>query len=164
MPHSTGDASVRADGRCARRKRRRAEALAADATVTLPIANGERPLVAYPGKRPLIRLTTRPPQLETPFSVFDEGPITPNDAFFVRYHLAKIPLSIDPDAYRLEVGGKVDNPLSLSLHDLKTGFEPVELVAVNQCSGNSRGFFEPRVAGGQLANGAMGYARWKGVP
>ncbi len=39
-----------------------------------------------------------------------------------------------------------------------------EVVAVNQCSGNSRGFFEPRVAGGQLGNGAMGNARWKGVP
>ena len=40
----------------------------------------------------------------------------------------------------------------------------VEIVAVNQCSGNSRGFFEPRVAGGQFGNGAMGNARWKGVP
>ncbi len=39
-----------------------------------------------------------------------------------------------------------------------------EIVAVNQCSGNSRGFFEPRMAGGQLANGAMGFARWTGVP
>ena len=142
----------------------RSMALAADATVTLPMANGERPLVAYPGKRPLIRLTTRPPQLETPFSVFDEGPITPNDAFFVRYHLEKIPLSIDPDAYRVKIEGKVDNPLSLSLHDLKTGFDPVEIVAVNQCSGNGRGFFDPRVAGGQLGNGTMGCARWKGVP
>ena len=53
--------------------------------------------------------------------------------------------------------------MSLSLAELKTGFEPIELVAVNQCSGNSRGFFEPRVAGGQLGNGAMGNARWKGV-
>jgi sulfite dehydrogenase len=128
-------------------------------TVLLPIGNGERPLVAYPGKRPLIRLTTRPPQLETPFSVFDEGPITPNDAFFVRYHLANIPLKIDPDAFRLNIEGKVDNPLSLSLADLRTGFEPIELTAVNQCAGNSRGFFEPRVAGGQIANGAMGNAR-----
>ena len=34
----------------------------------------------------------------------------------------------------------------------------------NQCSGNSRGFFDPRVAGGQLGNGAMGNARWHGVP
>ena len=83
--------------------------------ISLPIGNGERPLVAYPGKRPLIRQTTRPPQLETPFSVFDEGIITPNDAFFVRYHLADIPLTIDPDAFRLTVQGKVDRPLSLSL-------------------------------------------------
>ncbi len=133
-------------------------------TVTLPFANGERPLVTYPGKRPLIRQTTRPPQLETPFSVFDEGVITPNDAFFVRYHLAVIPLAIDPDTYRIEVKGHVEKPLSLSLAELRTGFEPVELVAVNQCSGNSRGLFEPRVAGGQLGNGAMGNARWQGVP
>lgn len=69
-------------------------ARAAD-TVTLPFANGERPLVTYPGKRPLIGLTARPPQLETPFSVFNEGIITPNDAFFVRYHLADVPLDID---------------------------------------------------------------------
>ena len=141
-----------------------ASALAADESVTLSFGNGERPLVAYPGKRPLIRLTTRPPQLETPFSAFDEGVITPNDAFFVRYHLAGIPLMIDPDAFRLVVEGKVDNSLSLSLSELKTGFEPVELIAVNQCAGNSRGFFEPRVPGGQIANGAMGNARWKGAP
>ncbi len=60
-------------------------------TAALPFGNGERPLVAYPGKRPLLQMTARPPQLETPFSVFDEGAITPNDAFFVRYHLADIP-------------------------------------------------------------------------
>jgi hypothetical protein len=34
---------------------------------------------------------------------------------------------------------------------------------VNQCSGNSRGFFQPRVQGGQLGHGAMGCARWRGV-
>ena len=136
----------------------------AQEVTTLPFANGERPLVRYPGKRPLIQLTARPPQLETPFSVFDESVITPNDAFFVRYHLSDIPLSIDPEAFRLEVKGNVDRSLSLSLADLKTGFEPVEFVAVHQCSGNSRGFVEPRVAGGQLGNGAMGNARWRGVP
>jgi len=138
-------------------------AASASETIDLPFGNGERPLAAYPGKRPLIVLTSRPPQLETPFSVFDEGIFTPNDAFFVRYHLAGIPLKIDPDAFRLNIQGKVDTPLSLSVAELKNSFEPVELAAVNQCSGNSRGFFEPRVAGGQLANGAMGNARWKGV-
>jgi len=132
-------------------------------TVTLPFANGERPIVSYPQKRPMIGLTARPPQLETPFSVFNDGPITPNNAFFVRYHLAGLPLDIDPDKFTLEVKGKVDKPLSLSLKDIRK-LKATEIVAVNQCSGNSRGFFQPRVAGGQLGNGAMGCARWHGVP
>ncbi|WP_024507521.1 molybdopterin-dependent oxidoreductase [Bradyrhizobium sp. ARR65] len=139
-----------------------AKAFALD-TVTLPFENGERPLVKYPQKRPLIGLTSRPPQLETPFSVFNDGPITPNNAFFVRYHLAGLPLDLDPDKFTLQVKGKVDKPLNLSLKDIRK-LKAVEIVAVNQCSGNSRGFFDPRVPGGQLANGAMGNARWRGVP
>ena len=132
-------------------------------SVTLPIGNGERPIVKYPQKRPMIGLTSRPPQLETPFSVFNEGVITPNDAFFVRYHLAGLPLDIDPDTFTVEIKGKVSKPLKLKLADLKR-MPSVEIVAVNQCSGNSRGFFEPRVPGGQSGNGAMGNARWRGVP
>jgi len=135
----------------------------AEDTITLPFANGERKLAKFPGKRPLILQTSRPPQLETPFSVFNEGVITPNDAFFVRYHLANIPLSIDPDTYRLAVKGHVEKPLDLSLAELRK-MDAVELVAVNQCSGNSRGFFVPRVGGGQSGNGNMGNARWRGVP
>ena len=137
------------------------KALALD-SVTMPFDNGERPLVKYPQKRPMIEITSRPPQLETPFSVFNEGPITPNDAFFVRYHLADIPLNIDPDTFTLEIKGKVDRPLKLSLKDIKK-MKQTEIVAVNQCSGNSRGFVNPRVAGGQLGHGAMGNARWRGV-
>jgi DMSO/TMAO reductase YedYZ molybdopterin-dependent catalytic subunit len=134
-----------------------------DAEVTLPFANGRRPLVRYPQKRPLIRLTTRPPQLETPFAVFNEGLLTPNDAFFVRYHLSELPTEIDGEAFRVAVKGRVNAPLTLSVRELQTRFEPVEVVAVNQCSGNSRGFFQPRVAGGQMGHGAMGNARWKGA-
>ena len=134
------------------------------ATITLPFENGERELVAYPQKRPLILLTARPPQLETPFSVYNEGAITPNDAFFVRYHWSGIPTSIDEKSYRLKVTGNVNTPLELSLAELKQLGEPVELTAVNQCSGNSRGHFTPRANGGQLSNGAMGNARWVGVP
>src|ERR1700759_2784479 len=138
------------------------QSFAAD-TVTLPFENGERPLVKYPQKRPMIGLTSRPPQLETPFAIFNDGVITPNNAFFVRYHLADVPLNIDPDTFTLEIKGKVDRPLKLSLKEIKK-LPAVEIVAVNQCSGNSRGLFNPRVAGGQLGNGAMGNARWRGVP
>src|SRR5215471_3645614 len=138
------------------------KALAGD-TVTLPFDNGERPLVKYPQKRLMIGLTSRPPQLETPFAIFNDGPLTPNNAFFVRYHLADLPYNLDPDKFTLEVKGKVDKPLKLSLKDIRK-MKATEIVAVNQCSGNSRGFSDPRVAGGQLANGAMGNARWRGVP
>ena len=81
----------------------------------------------------------------------------------MRYHWRGIPRPIDPDELPRAVNGEVDTPLSLSLADLKR-LRAVEIVAVNQCSGNSRGLFEPRVNGGQLANGAMGNARWPGVP
>jgi len=99
-------------------------ALAAESVVDLPFGNGERALVKYPQKRPLLRLTARPPQLETPFAVFDENIITPNDAFFVRYHLAGIPTQIDPAKHRISVQGKVATPLSLSVEDLRKNFEP----------------------------------------
>jgi len=131
--------------------------------VTLPFGNGTRPLVRMPGKREMILLTTRPPQLETPFGVFDEGLITPNDAFFVRYHLSGLPSEIDPGSFRLKIGGHVTAPLELTLESLQRDFPVSEIVAVNQCSGNSRGFVTPRVGGGQLGNGAMGNARWRGV-
>jgi DMSO/TMAO reductase YedYZ molybdopterin-dependent catalytic subunit len=129
-----------------------------------PFANGKRQLLAYPEKRPLIVLTSRPPQLETPFAVFNEGLITPNDAFFVRYHNAAIPTSIDPDLHVIKIGGSaVGKPFELNMQELRTQFKPIEYTAVNQCSGNSRGFFTPRVTGGQLGNGAMGNAVWRGV-
>ena len=119
-------------------------------------------LVRFPEKTELILLTERPPQLETPIEYFNED-LTANDAFFVRWHLAGIPVSVDTKAFRLAIRGHVERELSLSLDDLRQQFEPVSMVAVNQCSGNSRSFFEPRVPGGQWANGAMGNALWTGV-
>jgi len=39
----------------------------------------------------------------------------------------------------------------------------IEVVAVNQCSGNRRGLSKPHVAGVEWGYGAMGCARWKGA-
>src|SRR5207237_8737213 len=89
-----------------------------------------------------------------------------NDAFFVRYHLTLSPPSpavLKPEVFRVAIKGLVQQPLKFSVAELKAQFEPVEIIAVNQCSGNGRGFSNPRVLGGQLGNGAMGHARWKGV-
>jgi sulfite dehydrogenase len=142
---------------------RNGPAAAAEKSIDLPIVNGRRVLATYPQKRELILMTARPVQLETPLHVFNEGVFTPNDAFFVRWHLAGVPTTINGDAFQIKVHGLVKQPLTLSVADLKNGFETVEIPAVCQCSGNSRGLFNPRVAGGEWTNGAMGNAVWKGV-
>jgi DMSO/TMAO reductase YedYZ molybdopterin-dependent catalytic subunit len=137
----------------------------ADETVLLPLGGGAeaRPLTrAFPQKGSMILQRTSPPLLETPFEVFDQGVFTPNDRFFVRWHWGVIPDRVDAGAFRLVVRGHVNTSLSMSLHEL-SALPKVELAAVNQCSGNSRGLFTPRVPGGQWANGAMGNARWTGV-
>ncbi|HUO19609.1 MAG TPA: molybdopterin-dependent oxidoreductase [Steroidobacteraceae bacterium] len=125
-------------------------------------APGAEPLESLPGKKPLIRRAWRPPNYETPLAGL--VPLyTPNDLFFVRYHLAVIP-EIDVDTWRLKVGGAAaQRPMDFTLHDLRHGFERVTLTAVNQCSGNRRGLFSPRVPGVQWGNGAMGNAEWSGV-
>ena len=131
--------------------------------VPLPGGPQERPIVTgFPQKGAMILQRTRPPLLETPFEVFDHGIFTPNDQFFVRWHWAVIPGQVDAATFRLAVRGHVNEPLSLSLADI-LAMPRVELAAVNQCSGNSRGLFQPRVAGGQWDNGAMGNAKWTGV-
>ncbi len=138
----------------------------AEAMVKLPLAGEprDRPITRdFPQKGELILQRTRPPLLETPLEVFDRGVFTPNDQFFVRWHWAVIPNAVDAGTFRLAVRGHVNNVLSLSLDDIVQGLPRVELNAVNQCSGNSRGFFLPRVPGAQWANGAMGNARWTGV-
>src|SRR5215212_3006959 len=129
----------------------------------LPAGTGEAArLEALPGKVPLIKLTYRPPNYETPLHYFNEL-YTPNDAFFVRYHLAEIP-EVDAATWRLAVGGDgAANGYELTLDSLKRDFAPVEVTAVCQCSGNRRGLFQPHVPGVEWGYGAMGNARWKGA-
>jgi len=137
----------------------------AQTTVDLGLPGGPntRPITtAFPQKTAMILQRSRPPLLETPFEVFDKGVFTPNNEFYVRWHWAVIPTEVDVDKFRLAVRGHVNEVLSLSLQQIMS-LPRVEMAAVNQCSGNSRGFFEPRVAGGEWANGAMGNARWIGV-
>ncbi len=129
----------------------------------LPGGPGARQITtAFPQKGAMILQRSRPPLLETPFEVFDSGVFTPNDRFYVRWHWAVIPTEVVVDKVRLAVRGHVNQTLSLSLKDIMA-LPRVEMAAVNQCSGNSRGFFKPRVAGGEWANGAMGNALWTGV-
>jgi len=115
-----------------------------------------------PQKAPLILLTDRPVQLETPRHYFRTA-FTPNEAFYVRWHLEGIPNRVDLTQWKLRVEGNVNKSLELSLVDLTEKFKPVSVAAVNQCSGNSRSRLQPRVPGAQWGNGAMGNALWTGV-
>lgn len=136
-------------------------ALAATGTIPSVLYASERRMVSFPEKTELLLLTSSPPQLETPLKYFREL-ITPNEALFVRWHLANIPTSIDLSTWRLHIHGNVDNEISLTLDELKK-FEKVSYTAVIQCAGNGRSFFNPPIFGGQWLNGAMGNVTWGGV-
>lgn len=129
---------------------------------TQPIDNRKVSKIAFPEKKPLITYSDRPPLLETPREVFSHS-ITPNDQFFVRWHLPEIPTYINTDTYTLNINGLVQREISLTLKNLKEDFEQVEVTAVLQCGGNSRSAFKPQAGGIQWGNGAMGCAKWKGV-
>lgn len=127
-----------------------------------PHWNSIGPYVNEPQKAPLILLTDRPVQLETPRHYFRTA-FTPNEAFYVRWHLDGIPNTVDLQSWRLQIAGNVNKPVALTLAELMRKFKAVSAAAVNQCSGNSRSQLQPRVPGGQWGNGAMGNALWTGV-
>jgi DMSO/TMAO reductase YedYZ molybdopterin-dependent catalytic subunit len=118
-------------------------------------------LDALPGKKPLIKLSYRPPNYEAPIEYLRTA-VTPNDEFFVRYHLSDIP-RVDAKTWKLAIGGDGANgQATLDLDALKR-LPAVEVTAVCQCSGNRRGLFQPHVPGVEWGYGAMGCARWKGA-
>jgi DMSO/TMAO reductase YedYZ molybdopterin-dependent catalytic subunit len=147
-----GGASIVAGGLIAKTSRAGLPDGAIDSTI----------LETLPGKLPLLKRAYRPPNYESPVSYFDTV-ITPNERFFVRWHLMNVP-EIDAAEWRLAVGGAgASQQLLLTLEDLKHNFEPAEIVAVCQCAGNRRGLSGPHVPGVQWGYGAMGNARWKGA-
>jgi DMSO/TMAO reductase YedYZ molybdopterin-dependent catalytic subunit len=122
----------------------------------------EAVLDRLPGKAPLIKLSYRPPNYETPFDGL-ATPITANDRFFVRYHLAGIPSQAKLNDWTLTLGGPAaERSTAFSLAQLKR-LPRVGLNAVCQCAGNRRGFSTPHVAGVQWGSGAMGAAIWHGA-
>ena len=139
-------------------------ALAAGAELSPGVPSGIRSYVTMgtlPGKKPLIQLADRPPNFESPLEYL-RTPITPNDQFFVRYHLADIP-EIKAEGYKIAVGGDGAS-IAARTHARRPEENPaVEVVAVNQCSGNRRGLSNPHVPGVEWGYGAMGCARWKGA-
>jgi sulfite dehydrogenase len=112
-------------------------------------------------KQPLIQLSDRPPNLETPIQAFKTA-VTPNDQFYVRYHLSGLPEARSLDNLSLAItGDAAEKTVTLTMQDLND-LPQNELIAVCQCSGNRRGLVSPHVPGVQWGNGAMGCASWHG--
>jgi DMSO/TMAO reductase YedYZ molybdopterin-dependent catalytic subunit len=121
----------------------------------------EAHLVQTPEKQPLIQLSDRPPNLETPIQAFRTD-ITPNDQFFVRYHLAGVPDMKAMEGWKLRVDGDAaERSVTYTQQDLND-LPQTEVIAVCQCSGNRRGLCEPHVPGVEWGYGAMGCASWHG--
>lgn len=91
-----------------------------------------------------------------------KGLDTANNLFFVRTHGPTMTLD-DPAKYVMQVAGHVDKPLKLTLDDLK-GMTQRTFSAFLECSGDSRGYFQPPAAGNQWGNNAVSNAEWTGVP
>ncbi len=102
----------------------------------------------------------RPEDLEMPLDGFHEW-ITPADRFFVRCH-TYLPAPAHLSDWTLKLDGVVNQPLTLTMDDLKK-LPRVEMVAVLECAGNGRSFYQPHVAGTQWEFGSVGNGRWAGV-
>ncbi|HVW45364.1 MAG TPA: sulfite oxidase [Amycolatopsis sp.] len=101
-----------------------------------------------------------------------EGDLVPIDRFFVRDH-TRTPL-ISADTWRLQLFGTglrgapaADKPVELTYQDLLD--MPAETVTARiECAGNGRSFFTTQqnqtVSGTPWLLGAVGVARWRGVP
>ncbi len=112
-----------------------------------------------PHKVGMIVRSTRPEDLEMPLSGFADY-ITPIEHFFVRTHVYEP--TVELNQWRLKIEGDVATPLLLTMDDLRA-MPATELVAVVECAGNGRAFYEPPVPGLQWLNGSVGNGRWRGV-
>jgi DMSO/TMAO reductase YedYZ molybdopterin-dependent catalytic subunit len=113
------------------------------------------------GKDGLTLLNDRPVNAETPPHLLDD-PITPVSRHFIRNN-GVVPEDMDAASWKLTVDGLVDNPMELSIDDLKSQFEVVTMALTLECGGNGRAFFDPPASGNQWTYGAVACSEWTGV-
>ncbi|HEX5939480.1 MAG TPA: sulfite oxidase [Dehalococcoidia bacterium] len=102
-----------------------------------------------------------PLNCETSIPALIGGVVMPNAHFYVRNHF-QIP-DFDASTWRLTVGGLVERPLRLSLHDIQSMRSQTQVVTL-ECAGNGRSRFEPPIDGEKWNLGAVSTAEWTGVP
>jgi DMSO/TMAO reductase YedYZ molybdopterin-dependent catalytic subunit len=102
-----------------------------------------------------------PLNCETSIPALMGGVVMPNARFYVRNHFY-IP-NLDPENYRLQVGGLLERPLSLTLHELRAMRSHSQAITL-ECAGNGRSLFDPPIEGEKWDLGAVSTAEWTGVP
>jgi len=142
-----------------------AQAPAAPATPAPAAAAPRGPqLLDFPGKaKGLILLGDRPLVAETPEHLLDDD-TTPTDKFYIRNNGLTPDGFREGDAWAFRIDGEVNNPLNLTLGDLKARYKARTYRMVMECGGNGRSFFQPQARGNQWTNGGAGCAEWTGVP
>jgi DMSO/TMAO reductase YedYZ molybdopterin-dependent catalytic subunit len=101
-----------------------------------------------------------PNNLEMPFDQLGDF-ITPTELFYIRSHFPAP--ALDVGSYRLSIRGAVRRELSLSYTDIRT-LPSRSGIATLECAGNGRVFLVPPAPGAQWELGAVGNAKWTGVP
>uniref|UniRef100_A0A915PM33 sulfite oxidase n=1 Tax=Setaria digitata TaxID=48799 RepID=A0A915PM33_9BILA len=115
----------------------------------------------HPG---LVVKSEKPFNAETPVELIMDNFLTPNDIFYVRNHMP-VP-AIDAEKHKLRIEGiSIQQPLELSLDDLKRQFARVNVNATLQCAGNRRSEMDAikKVQGLNWKSTAIGNAKWTGV-
>jgi len=102
-----------------------------------------------------------PLNCETSIPALLGGVVMPNARFYVRNHF-QIP-ALDPTTFRLNVGGRAERPMQLSLADLRQ-LPSKSVVVTLECAGNGRTHFDPPIPGEKWELGAVSTAEWTGVP
>jgi sulfane dehydrogenase subunit SoxC len=87
--------------------------------------------------------------------------ITPAGLHYLLIHY-DIP-AVDAAVFRLEVGGAVETPLSLSLEELKAR-DRIAVPVTFECAGNGRALLQPRPLSQPWLTEAVGTAEWGGTP
>ncbi len=108
----------------------------------------------------MITREKEPENLEMPFGAVD-GAITPTEKFYIRSHFAVPQISLAD--WRLKIEGAIENPVELTIEALRK-FEVKTIQATIECAGNNRVFLVPKAKGVQWELGAVGNAKWTGVP
>lgn len=116
------------------------------------------------GKDGLTVLNDRPLNAETPPHLLDDD-VTPYERMFIRFNglVPQTALDQNAEGWALTIDGEVENPLTLTIDDLKNNFETVTQRLWIECGGNGRAFFQPGASGNQWTVGAIGCPEWTGV-